>query len=126
MTGIEVNEYTVRIMKNVHPATYHEFSRQQKTLIESAHRDIQTPQTVTSFFFIINSLLCSFHDAHTMLWRRGINPDNTQIDATIQWLHDGFWIIEDSPPFKRGDKVIAIGDKNIDLICRQMQAAISA
>ncbi len=118
-------DYTVKILRNVHPATYHGFSDEQQTAIDAAYRRIQEPVTVNAFYFIINSVICSLHDGHTNLHPRAGNQ-NRRIDVPILWLHGGFYVSEDREPFQRGDRVVALGGQSIDSVYQQMRAIIPA
>ncbi|OHB65275.1 MAG: hypothetical protein A2Y77_00645 [Planctomycetes bacterium RBG_13_62_9] len=118
-------DYTVKILRNVHPATYHGFSGEQQAVIDAAYHQIQEPKAINAFYFIVNSVICSLQDGHTNLRPRGDNQ-NRRIDVPIIWLRDGFYVQEDREPFQRGDRIVAIGGKGIDAIYQQMRALIPA
>jgi hypothetical protein len=118
-------DYTVQILRHVHPATYEGFSREQQAAIDAAYRQIQEPTTVNAFYFVINSVICSLQDGHTNLRPRGDGPSR-KIDVPIIRLHDGFYVQEDGEPFRRGDRIVALGGKSIEAVYQQMRAVIPA
>ncbi len=96
-------DHAVRILRNVHPATYRGFSDEQQAVIDAAYRRIQEPATINAFYFIVNSVVCPLQDAHTHLWPATGNH-NRWIHVPIIWLHDGFYVHEDREPFRQGDR----------------------
>jgi hypothetical protein len=119
-------DYTVQILRNVHPATCDGFSSEQQAAIDAAYGQIQEPRTANTFYFVINSVICSLQDGHTNLRPRGDNQ-NRRIDVPIVWLHDGsFYVEEDREPFRQGDRIVALGGKSIEAIYQRMRAVIPA
>jgi hypothetical protein len=113
-------DYTVRILRHVHPATYRGFSDEQQATIAAAYRRIQEPLTVDAFYFTVNSVICSLRDAHTHLWPRGGGP-HRRLAVPIIWLQGGFYVSQDREPFQRGDRIVALGGRSIDAIYQQMR-----
>jgi C-terminal processing protease CtpA/Prc len=118
-------EHMVRILKRVHPATYHGFTNLQQAVIDEAYQKIQTPMPAKRFYFIVNSVTCSLEDGHTHLHPME-NKQNRRIDASIIWLPDAFYVRDEREPFQQGDRIIAIGGKSIESIYRQMRVMIPA
>jgi hypothetical protein len=118
-------DYTVRILRDVHPATYHGFSHEQQAAIDAAYRRIREPMTVNAFYFVVNSVICSLQDGHTSLWPGG-GSQNRRIDVPVVWLHDGFWVEEDREPFRQGDRIVTLGDQSINAVYQQMRPIIPA
>jgi hypothetical protein len=118
-------DYTVKILRNVHPATLHGFNEPQQAVIDAAYRRIQEPATVNAFYFIVNSVICSLQDGHTRL---SPIPDGQtrRISVPIIWLQDGFYVSGDCKPFRRGDRIVAVGGQDTDAIYRRMRALIPA
>jgi hypothetical protein len=118
-------DHTVRILKRVHPATYHGFTDRQQTVIDEAYQRIQTPMPAKKFYFVVNSVICSLEDGHTRLLPME-HGQNRQIDVSIIWIHDAFYVKDDREPFQQGDRIIAIGGKSIETIYQQMRTVIPA
>ncbi|UCC21621.1 MAG: hypothetical protein JSW23_07325 [Planctomycetota bacterium] len=118
-------EFTIGVLGDVHPQTYHGFSKKQKQLIESMRSGITEPMEARRFYFIINELFVSFRDGHTRL-RPLKNKHNKIIDAGFVWLHNGLYVTSDGVKLKHGDKIIAIGDKSIDKLLEELTHIIPA
>lgn len=118
-------DYVVRILRNVHPATYEGFSKQQVAAINTAYQRIQEPMPAAKFYFVANTIVCSLQDAHThLLPMKGLV--DRRIDVPIVWLFHGFYIRADRDLFKQGDKIVALGAKDIDGVIREMRPLIPA
>ena len=118
-------DYVVRMLENVHPATHRGFSEQQIATIDAAYQYAQEPMTTTRFYFLANTVICSLQDAHTQL-RPMKGLLNRRIDVPISSLSDGFYVECDREPFRRGDRIVALGDKDIETIVREMRSLIPA
>jgi len=122
---VEDLDYLVRILQNVHPATYRGFSTEQIAVIDAAYQRILEPMLAAKFYFLANTVICSLQDAHTQL--RPINGLlNRRIDVPLVSLSDGFYVKRDREPFRQGDRIAALGDKNIETIVREMRPLIPA
>jgi C-terminal processing protease CtpA/Prc len=117
--------YMVRILKHVHPATYHGFTNRQQAVIDEAYQKIQTPMPAKRFYFVVNSVICSLEDGHTHLHPMK-HKQNRRIDVSIIWLPDAFYVKYEREPFQQGDRIITIGGKSIETIYQQMQSMIPA
>ena len=118
-------DYLVRILQNVHPATYRGFSKQQIAAIDAAYQRIQEPMTKAQFYFLANTIICSLQDAHTQL-RPMKGLSNRRIDVSLVSLSDGFYVRRDREPFRQGDKIAALDGKDIETIVREMRPLIPA
>jgi len=118
-------DYLVRILQNVHPATYRGFSKEQIAAIDAAYQRIQEPMTKARFYFLVNTIICSLQDAHTQL-RPMKGLLNRRIDVPIVSLSGGFYVKRDREPFRQGDKIAALGDKDIETVVREMRPLIPA
>lgn len=115
--------YTVRILEEVHPKTYHGFSDKQQAIIQSAYKKVQTPMKAKEFYFVVNSVICSMNDGHTHLLPMQ-NEQNRYIDVPLIWLHDGLYVSKDRGQFKQGDRVVTIGDKSVDALFQELRLVI--
>jgi hypothetical protein len=116
-------DYTVSILKEVHPKTYHGFSNEQQAIIKSAYKTAQAPMEAKKFYFLLNSAICSMNDGHTHL-RPMQNKKNRFIDILLIWLHDGLYVSKDTEQFKQADEVVAIGNKSTDELFRELRLII--
>jgi hypothetical protein len=118
-------DYVVRILRNVHPATYEGFSEQQVAAIDAAYQRIQEPMPAARFYFLANTVICSTQDAHTHL-RPMKGLLDRRIDVPIISLSDGFYVRADREPFKQGDRIVALGEKDIETVIDAMRPLIPA
>jgi C-terminal processing protease CtpA/Prc len=118
-------DYTVKILGNVHPATYHGFSDAQQKAIDEAYHRIEKPMSAKAFFFIVNSVICSLQDGHTRL-RPIENSQNRRIDVPTIWLHAGHYVQAGRDPFQPGDRITAIAGQSIDRVFQKLRAIIPA
>lgn len=118
-------EFTIGVLGDVHPQTYHAFSKEQKQLIESLHERITSPMDARKFYFIINEIFFSFKDGHTRLYPMK-NKRNRFIDVNLAWLQDGLYVTSEGEKLKQGDKVIAIGDKPTSELLEELRWIIPA
>jgi len=118
-------DYLVRILQNVHAATYRGFSKQQIAAIDAAYQRIQEPMTAAKFYFLANTVICCLQDAHTQL-RPMKGLLNRRIDVPLVSLSDGFYVKCDREPFRQGDRIAALGDKDIETTVREMRPLIPA
>jgi C-terminal processing protease CtpA/Prc len=118
-------DYLVRILSNVHPAAYDGLSDRLVAATDAAYQQILEPMPAAKFYFLANTIVCSMQDAHTQL-RPMKGLLNRRIDVPIVALSDGFYARADRDPFRRGDKIVALGDKDIETIVREMRPLIPA
>jgi C-terminal processing protease CtpA/Prc len=118
-------DYLVRVLENVHPATYRGFSEDQQAVIDAAYLQIEEPMATKEFFFVVNTIICSLQDGHTQL-RPMKNLRNWQVDLPLIRLHDGFYVRANREPFRQGDKLVAIGGHDTEAIYHQMRGLIPA
>jgi len=116
-------DFLVQILKEVHPATYYGFSEKQRKIINKAYEKIKTPMSVDNFYFVLNTILWSFNDAHTSLWYK-LSENDKILDVPIIWLKDGLYISEDREMFKKGDKIIEISGKTPGQILMMLEQII--
>lgn len=122
---VEDLDYVVRILGNVHPATYRGFSKKQVAVIDAAYQRVQEPMSAARFYFVVNTVICSLQDGHTQL-RPMTHNQNRLIDVPIIWLHDGFYVNDHRGPFQRGDRIVAMGGKSIETLYQQTRILIPA
>jgi len=109
-------QYVVHKLKNVHPATIEGFTAEQEKIIAGIEEEIKSPQTKEKFFFLVNQLFHSFHDAHTTLWldfSKGIN-------LPLIWLKQGLYVKHNTDTLKQGDLILKIGGLNIAGLAQQL------
>jgi C-terminal processing protease CtpA/Prc len=116
-------DFTVKTLRNVHPATYRGFSKQQQAIIEAAYRQIQTPRPAKEFFFIANSVICSLQDGHTHL-RSMQHTQGRRIDVPLIGLHNGFYVMDLREPFQPGDRIVAINQQSMESIYQRLRTLI--
>ena len=102
-------EYVVNKLKNVHPATVEGFTETQKKIISDILKKIQRPLTKEKFFFTVNELFHSFHDAHTTQWL----SFSQGIDLPLVWLQDGLYIAKNTDILRQGDWIQTIGGQQV-------------
>jgi hypothetical protein len=102
-------EYIVQKLRNVHPQTIDGFSEIQEKIISDIREKIQKPLTKEAFFFLLNELFHSFHDAHTTLWL----VFSQGIDLPLIWLQDGLYVVRDTDLLKQGDLIQSIGGQTV-------------
>lgn len=118
-------EFAIGVLGDVHPQTYHGFSREQKQLIKSLRSKITEPMAAQKFFFIVNQLFFSFKDGHTTLYSMK-SKKNRFVDAELVWLHDGLYVRSAGEKLKQGDKILAIGNKTTSQLLGELEHMISA
>ena len=118
-------EYTIGMLGDVHPQTYHGFNDEQKEIIESMRSRIAEPMEARKFYFIVNELFFSFKDGHTIMYPMK-NKHNKFIDANLVWLQKGLYVTSDGDKLKQGDKVIAVGDRSVDNLLEELTHIIPA
>lgn len=101
--------YVVEKLRDVHPITVNGFTEIQKKIISNIQEEIKQPQTKEKFFFLVNELFHSFHDAHTTQWL----VFSQGIDLPLIWLKDGLYVKKDTELLKQGDLILRIGGKEI-------------
>ena len=122
---VEDLDYVVRILENVHPATYRGFSKEQVAVIDAAYQRVQEPMSAARFYLVVNTVICSLQDGHTQL-RPMTHNENRLIDVPIIWLHGGFYVKDHREPFQQGDRIVALGGKRIETLYQQMRTLIPA
>ncbi|UCH84506.1 MAG: hypothetical protein JSW50_02095, partial [Candidatus Latescibacterota bacterium] len=98
-------EFVVQKLKRVHPTTIDGFSDYQEKVILTIRDELDEPLTTEQFFFKINELFHSFHDAHTTQWL----VFSREIDLPLVWLQSGLYIERNTRLLKKGDRVLSIG-----------------
>lgn len=102
-------DYLIDTLKSVHTSTIEGFNKVQKNKIEDAYDKIERPLTKDEFFFVINDIITSLNDAHTVL---ELNKEDTRwIDMPFVWTEEGMIVTEDTDKLSRGDKILSIGKK---------------
>lgn len=118
-------DYVVNTLKDVHPKAYNGFTEEQNMIIERAYGKIKKPMKAGEFYFILNEVICSLKDAHTMIWLEAAEGDRV-IDLPIVWLNDGMYIEDDRDTLKKGDKVLSIGGKTEQDLLEELTKIIPA
>ncbi|MBO8162013.1 MAG: hypothetical protein H0Z24_10335, partial [Thermosipho sp. (in: Bacteria)] len=121
---IDLN-YLIDTLRNVHPKTLNGFSEEQSYIIEKAYEKIQKPMTAGEFYFVLNEVICSLKDAHTMIWFDTTKEDKI-INLPIVWIKDGMFINKNTIGLKKGDKIISIGGKPEDELLAEFKQIIPA
>lgn len=116
-------EFAISVLGDVHPKTYRGFSKKQQQLIKSLRSKITEPMEAEKFYFIVNEIFFSMKDGHTRL-----NPLKTKqnrfINVNLAWLHDGLYVTSNEGPLKQGDKVIAIGTRDVAELLNELARII--
>jgi hypothetical protein len=102
-------EYVVDKLANVHPVTVGGFPEAQMKIIANIREKIREPLTTEEFYFLVNELFHSFHDAHTTMWlvfSRGI-------DLPLIRLRDGLYVDRDTDTLQRGDLILSLGGQTV-------------
>lgn len=102
-------QYVIHKLRHVHPTTIEGFSETQKAIISTVWEGITEPLTTEQFFFKVNELFHSFHDAHTTQWLNF----SQGIDLPLLWLHSGLFIARDTDLLRQADLVLRIGGKDV-------------
>ncbi|SHH21590.1 S41 family peptidase [Thermosipho atlanticus] len=121
---IDLN-YLVNTLRDVHPKTVNGFNKEQIHIIKKAYEKIQNPMSVGEFYFILNEVISSLKDAHSMIWINTTKEDRI-INLPMIWLEDGMYIKEDVNNLKKGDKIISIGGKTENELLIKLQKIIPA
>jgi C-terminal processing protease CtpA/Prc len=118
-------EYTIRTLRDVHPSTYHGFSREQEGLIETLRGQIREPMKAQEFYLLAGRLLCSMKDGHTKLEPMK-GSQNRSVNIPLAWVADGLYVTTDCAPFRAGDRVVAIGGRSSEELIAELRPFISA
>lgn len=118
-------DYLVQTLKNVHPKTYNGLTDDQKLTIDDAYKKINVPMGAGDFYFVANEIICDLRDAHTNLYLE-TNSSDKVIDLPLIWLKDGMYVLSDNDSVKKGDKVLAIGQKNSNELLKELAKIIPA
>ena len=118
-------DYTVDILKQVHPATLNGFDESQQLKIDSLRQQIDKHMPIGRFYMLMNSLLGMMKDAHTSL-RNMNHGDNQILGPTFAWLNDGLYVTSSTKPFRSGDQIFSIGNKSVDEIFNELDQMILA
>ncbi|EOD01109.1 S41 family peptidase [Caldisalinibacter kiritimatiensis] len=118
-------DYVVNVLRDVHPKTYNGFSNEQNLVIENAYKKINKIMKVGDFYFVLNEVICSLKDAHTMIFIE-LSKDDRIIDLPIVWLNDGMYIKEDTEQLKKGDKILFIRQKSEEDLLKELEKIIPA
>lgn len=110
-------EYVVQKLLNVHPKTVEGFTESQKKIISNIQEKIKQPLTKENFFFLVNELFHSFHDAHTTQWL----VFSQGIDLPLVWLQNGLYIKRDTDLLKCGDSIQSIGGQTVPQLFNQLK-----
>jgi len=121
---IDLN-YLIDSLKDVHPKTVNGFSEEQSYIIEKAYEKIQDPITAGEFYFVLNEIICSLKDAHTMIWINTTRDDRV-IDLPVVWLKDGMYVNKNTTDLKKGDKIVSVGGKTESELLSDLKKIIPA
>jgi C-terminal processing protease CtpA/Prc len=100
--------YLVETIENVHPDPYNYIGKDEWDRKKDVLRELlSSPLSAAEFYFALNSLITSVHDAHTILL---FEEKDKGLHVTFEWVQEGLVIAEDYGGFKRGDLVLKIGD----------------
>ena len=112
-------EFVIGVLGDVHPQTYHGFSKEQQKLIESLRARITEPMEAGKFYFIINEIFFSMKDGHTYI-NSLKNNQNRFIDSNLVWLQEGLYVTNNGDKLKQGDKIIAISGRSVDELLSEL------
>ena len=112
--------YVVEKLRNIHPTTVDGFSEIQKKIISNIQEEIKQPKTKEKFFFLVNELFHSFHDAHTTQWL----VFSQGIDLPLIWLKDGLYVKKDTELLKQGDLILRIGGKKVAQLATELNEVL--
>lgn len=118
-------DFIVETIKNVHPKTYKGYTKEQQEVIDNAYKRIDKSMKAEEFYFIANEVVCTMKDAHTAL-KISNNTENKGLNLKLVWLEDGLYVNEAQGNLKRGDKIIALGNKNTEDIFEELSKVIPA
>ena len=118
-------DYLIDTLRDVHPKTVNGFNEEQSKIIKKAYEKIQEPMTAGEFYFVLNEIICSLKDAHTMIWINTTKEDKI-IDLPIVWLKNGIYVTENTDILKKGDKVVSIGGKTESELLLDLKKIIPA
>ncbi len=121
---IEDLEYLRNIINNVHPSTIEPLGEPKNELINDAIHNISENMSIEDFYFIIKKILVSLGDAHTDTFEK-ISDDEKTSKIEYLWLSDGLYIGKDIKGLKKGDKILAIEDKNTEDILNELSTIVS-
>lgn len=109
-------EFVVQKLRDVHPMTIGGFTETQERIISDVRKEIGQQMTKEKFFFLMNDLFHSFHDAHTTQWL----VFSSGIDLPLVWLQDGLYIKHDTDLLKQGDKILNIGGQSVSQLFEKL------
>lgn len=118
-------DFIVEKLKNVHPKTYNGYTNEEQEVIDNAYKRIDKPMKAEEFYFIANEVVCTMKDAHTSLHISN-NDENTRLNLRLTWLEDGLYVKETQENLKKGDKILAFGNKNTEEIFNELSKLIPA
>jgi hypothetical protein len=115
-------EFTIMQMTDLHPHVKMEPSFYEP-LFQRARQNIQQATTREDLFIELNKLMVATKDGHTLAYYA-----NNQISfPVLKWINDNELIVlEDLEPFKQGDKILSIGDKDVHFIMEAARSSIPA
>jgi len=116
-------EFAIGVLGDVHPQTYHGFSKEQQQIIKSLRAKITEPMEARKFYFIVNEIFFSMKDGHTSLYILK-NKKNRFIDAKLVWLQDGLYVTSGGDKLKQGDKVISIAGRSAGELLGELEHII--
>ena len=117
---IEDFDFVLQKLARVHPQTIDGFSPLQKQIISEIRESIRQPTTKENFFFSVNRLFHSFHDAHTTMWL----VFSQGIDLPLVWLKDGLYVEWDTGHLVRGDRIISVGGKSVAQLFQEINQIV--
>ncbi|WP_438433795.1 S41 family peptidase [Gorillibacterium sp. sgz500922] len=117
--------YLSYILKTVHPQVKSGWLPEQKQRLEEIKRGLPKRMPVEGFYFKINALLMTLHDAHSSA-RLGIRPGDRFAELPIFWGDDGMMVVEDTGQLRKGDRIVSIGGKTEEQILNRFQQLVPA
>lgn len=123
--ALEDLEYLRDIINTRHPATMPLFNLPNGDLIDSVKEKITDDISRGNFYFLIQSILASFKDAHTTANAYLSLRDFKTTKINYLWLSDGLYIGEDIEGLVKGDKILSINGKNTDQILYELSLIVS-
>jgi len=115
-------DYLTETLLKTHPKTINGFNDSQKKAIEQAYKQITSHIALSDFFFIVNSIICTFNDPHTSL--KDVVKDSTAIQAYFKWFNEGFYSVMNCGELHKGDKLISVGGIETKILLEKLGEVI--
>ncbi len=116
--------HLIRTIEDVHPDPYRQLGEsgweREKEAIENL---LSGPLSAAEYYFAMNRLVTSVGDAHTVLRFEEVDK---ALPLTFAWVEEGLVIADDWAEFRRGDRVVRIGDRTPQELLVRLDAIVSS